>query len=143
VNTAPEETGILKTTPWIEDWHQIATEMSAAINEMLDLLERDKIEVAIAGDYNEVVEKDDLPTHDFLHAVSKDLETHGKLIVTLHPFPEPEGYDRGTDFEMLVAAVGQTPIGLELRVLRLGQEQLRRIQQVAEGALKDDASEPD
>jgi hypothetical protein len=118
----PQEDEILSQNPLSDDWKQVAYDTAAGVDEMLKKMDLEFTQVVIGAHYTEVVQGGELPTNDFFEAVKRDLETHGKLIVNLHPAPPPEGYDRVADSQTLCAAGLQSPEGEQvLRVFWIGE----------------------
>lgn len=99
----PEEDEVLVDRPWSGNPHQIINDMSEALETLMARWGVEGLRVMISV-YEEEVEPGDLPTNDFMHAVKKDLDTHGKLILRCDPLPAPEGYVRNRDYQTLCTA---------------------------------------
>ena len=133
----PQEDETLSQNPLSDDWQQVAYDMSAAVDEMLKRMDLEFVQIIIGSHYTEVVQGGELPTNDFFDAVKRDLDTHGKLIVSLHPAPPPEGYDHVTDVETLCAIGLESPEGEKvLRVFWIGDIKLQTIIELAKEAAK-------
>lgn len=118
----PLDDEILSENLLSEDWKQVAYDMATGVDEMLKRMDLEHVQLIIGAHYTEVVKGGELPTNNFFDAVKRDLDTHGKLIVNLHPAPPPEGYDSVEDGQTLCAAALESPDGdVILRVFWLGE----------------------
>jgi len=126
---------VLLDRPWSGNVMQIIEDMTTAIEKFMGQWELEGLKLMISG-YNEEVEPGDLPTNDFIHAVRRDIDTHGKLLVRVDPRPEPEGYHKDDYQTFCVAALRHEETGEEiLRTFWLCQWKHEQIVKVANAAI--------
>lgn len=138
--TAPEKEQIVVARPFDSSRpvHQLIEVATEALETLMLQWEIEKLGVAISFYYQEVVCQGELPTNDFIDAVKRDFETHGKIVVTL--LPAPEGYNSRSDFQMM--AVGAVRWGNRFKVAAIlfSADLLRRTQELAHAAEAEDGT---
>ena len=138
VTRPKEEDEVLLDRPWSGNAMQITEDMTTCIEDLMKRWELEGVKLMISF-YNEEVKPGDLPTNDFTHAVRRDLDTHGKLLVRWVPRPEPEGYHKDDYQTLCTAALRHEETGVEvLRTFWICQRKHEEIVKMANAAMQDD-----
>lgn len=138
--TAPEENQFVVVRPYEHERavRQLIEVTTEALETLMRQWEIEELCIIISAYYKETVRRGDLPTNDFIDAVKRDLDTHGKLIVKLHPMPHPEGYDPRTGFQMMLTGAVDRGDGYEMVAMLFSADLLRQTREVARAAKEED-----
>ena len=132
-----EQDEVLLDRPWSGNAMQIIEDMTTCLEDFMERWELEGVRLMIHP-YDEEVKPGDLPTNDFIHAVRRDLETHGKLLVRMDPRPEPEDYHKDDYQTFASVALRHEETGEEiLRTFWFCQRKHEAVVKVAHAAIKD------
>jgi len=125
----PRNHEILYAERWTGRWEHIRDAGCEALAGLIRKLGLERVELGMGDFYTEVVGPDNLPTNDLLWAWKRDLETHGKIVVTV--YTDPEDAD---EWEQICIWIVDRGHGNTLEVVWFGDEFLQRVRKLARTA---------
>jgi len=138
VERPEHEPQVLLSEPWTGGWEQLRDGMVTGLRRLLVGLGLNRAALSMGPRYEEVVAPDDLPTEDLLWSLRRDVEDHGKVVLTVFHNPEDTRFnEEGIDgIEQVVAMVIDRGNGPEVAVLRFSTQMLRMSVEVAAGVAR-------